>query len=129
MLNSNAATEHYPFQPHRGGFRHCEGWTAFNAAWNVTLAYACNDATSIEVTPDRRLRLSAPAGVDPSKPERVRVTLTAPDGKTSELELIESSPSDTRFEATLPSDVPPGSRISYGHGFLRREAAVPGATK
>ena len=129
VLNSTAATEHYPFRPHRGGFRHCEGWTAFNAAWNVTLAYACNDATSIGVTPDRRLRLSAPAGADPSKRERVRVTVTAVDGKTFELELLEASASDTRFEAPLPSDLPAGARISYGHGFLRREAAVAGATK
>ena len=120
VLNSNAATEHFPFQPHKGGFRHCEGWTAFNAAWNVGLAYACRDATTIELTGDR-VRLHAPAGADPAKRERVRVTLKTKDGKTSELELEEVSASDTRFEAMLPADVKNVSRISYGHGFLRRE--------
>lgn len=123
VLNSTAATEHYPFQPHKGGFRHCEGWTAFNAAWNVTLAYACREDTKI-VLNDRRLRLSAPASADPTKRERVRVTVTTTDGKTSELELEELSPSDTRFETTLPADLKNVTSISYGHGFLRRELTV-----
>ena len=39
VLNSSAASEHFPFNP-GGAFRHPEGWTAFNAAFNVGLAYA-----------------------------------------------------------------------------------------
>ena len=37
-INSSAGHEHFPFDP-RGKFRHPEGWTAFNAAFNVGLAY------------------------------------------------------------------------------------------
>jgi hypothetical protein len=37
-LNSSCTTEHYPFNPEQT-FRHVEGWVAFNAAFNVSLAY------------------------------------------------------------------------------------------
>ncbi len=40
-LNSSCTTEHYPFNPELV-FRHVEGWTAFNAAFNVSLAAACH---------------------------------------------------------------------------------------
>ena len=38
-LNSSCNTEHYPFNPEQT-FRHVEGWTAFNSAFNVGIAYA-----------------------------------------------------------------------------------------
>lgn len=47
-LNSCAATEHYPFQPQAGGFRHSEGWVAFNADLNVGLAYAWGDGKPLD---------------------------------------------------------------------------------
>ena len=34
---SSPATEHFPFKPN-GTFRHAEGWTAYNSAFNVSLA-------------------------------------------------------------------------------------------
>lgn len=37
-LSSLPGTEMYPFNP-KGMNRHPEGWTAYNAAWNVSLAY------------------------------------------------------------------------------------------
>jgi hypothetical protein len=37
-ISSACSTEMYPYNPN-GKFRHPEGWTAFNAAWNVSLAY------------------------------------------------------------------------------------------
>ena len=37
-LSSLPGTEMYPFNP-KGKNRWPEGWTAFNAAWNVSLAY------------------------------------------------------------------------------------------
>ncbi len=37
-LSSSPGTEMYPFNP-AGRHRHPEGWTAYNAAWNVSLAY------------------------------------------------------------------------------------------
>jgi hypothetical protein len=39
-LNATCNTEHYPYNPVHE-FRHVEGWTAFNAAFNVSLAWAC----------------------------------------------------------------------------------------
>lgn len=39
-FNSSCSTEHYPFHPDQG-FRHVEGWTAFNAAWNFSLSILC----------------------------------------------------------------------------------------
>ncbi|QDU57225.1 hypothetical protein Pan181_34390 [Aeoliella mucimassa] len=38
-ISSSAASEHYPYNP-TAPFRHPEGWTAFNSALNVGLAYA-----------------------------------------------------------------------------------------
>jgi hypothetical protein len=37
-LSSLPGTEMYPFNP-KGKSRHPEGWTAYNAAWNVSLAF------------------------------------------------------------------------------------------
>ena len=48
VLNTIAAHEHYPFNPN-AKFRHPEGWTGFNAAFNASLAYCCWDECTIEV--------------------------------------------------------------------------------
>ncbi len=45
---SSAATEHYPFNP-GGAFRHPEGWTAFNAAFNMGLIAATRQDTRLSV--------------------------------------------------------------------------------
>ena len=55
-LCSSAATEHYPFNP-SGAYRHPEGWTAFNAAFNMGLVAANRRDTRIEA-----MGASGPAG-------------------------------------------------------------------
>ncbi len=42
VLNSAPGTEVFPFNP-KGPLRYAEGWTHFNAAWNVGLAYLLAD--------------------------------------------------------------------------------------
>lgn len=54
VIHSSAAHEHFPFNPD-GDFRHPEGWTAFNAALNVGLAY-----TAFADRQDQRGALSEP---------------------------------------------------------------------
>ncbi len=64
-LSSSAADEHYPFNPD-GAFRHPEGWTGFNAAYNVSLAVLVHDRTSLNARPAGRgrvrLSLAIPRG-------------------------------------------------------------------
>jgi hypothetical protein len=45
-LSSSCGSEHYPFDQ-TGDFRHPEGWVAFNAAFNVSLAYVSQPAGPI----------------------------------------------------------------------------------
>ena len=48
VICSSAATEHYPFNP-AGDFRHPEGWTAFNAAFNMGLIASVKKDTTFSV--------------------------------------------------------------------------------
>lgn len=133
-ISSNAATEHYPLNP-SAGFRHPEGWTAFNAAFNVGLAYTTWDDTRLWLTdkngqPVQRvatndaivLRLRFP--YDLSAKNRVtvvtrtgrstgRVQLAA-DAKNPHHFVIATTPK--KLGATAGSDVV----ISYGHGLFER---------
>jgi hypothetical protein len=68
VLNSSPGTELFPFNP-RGALRYQEGWTDFNAAWNVGLAYLLADLKHCDpLTVQFPLvisKISAPAGSKP----------------------------------------------------------------
>ena len=134
---SSAATEHYPFNP-SGGFRHPEGWTAFNAALNMGLVAATNRDTKFAaldpqgqpietIGSDFRLSLSAPVFT-----RRATVTLTASSGDretvtlTAKDYLMFDFSGQIRVQAgeATPEDgvlqIQPGDRITarYGHGYF-----------
>jgi hypothetical protein len=58
-LSSSCPTEMYPFRPGTA-FRHPEGWTSFNAAWNAGLAYLGWYNTRLSCTQDGAVTLEAP---------------------------------------------------------------------
>jgi len=104
-LSSSAATEHYPNNPD-APFRHPEGWTAFNAAFNVGLAYACREATQLTRT-GKTLTLHAPVFAP---------TATVMVGKTAVL-LKAVNPEQTHFQGTTNAT----GTLRYGSGFLATE--------
>ena len=142
-LNSSASGEHYPFNP-KGAFRHPEGWSAFNSAFNVGLAVACQMETTIELAdPDTGkplngvkygqpllVRLRAPLG--PNGREVVLQSETS-GGRRTELRLRPTPGKDWEATASLTLAASRDSRegtmvvprgealtVSYGLGFMRR---------
>ena len=136
-LNSNAATEHFPFTP-QNGFRHCEGWTAFNAAWNVALAYRCRYETRFELLDSHghpmdvvklgepvQLVMRAVMNQDAEKQETMIAWIQASD-RVREIDLQEQGTNSLLYEASFsPNEI--GLRagqdvvIGYGFGFMARE--------
>ncbi|WP_395139311.1 hypothetical protein [Armatimonas sp.] len=104
-LSSTAASEHYPNNPD-GPFRHPEGWTAFNSAFNVGLAYACREATWL-TRKGKIVTLQAPVFAP---------TATVTVGKTT-VRLKAINPEQTLFQATTNAT----GTLRYGHGFLATE--------
>ncbi|MBN1846449.1 MAG: hypothetical protein JW810_12240 [Sedimentisphaerales bacterium] len=144
-LNSTAAGEQYPFNP-AGEFRHAEGWTAFNAAFNVGLAYACRAGIRLEVVDavsgstvdtiryDRplRVRLSAADSMSGGFRKAVPVQVQVASGSDPPVNLnlfpVPGQPCVsaglvylTRSDTAEPNwiGVPPGASltISYGYGL------------
>lgn len=111
-LSSTAASEHYPFNP-SGAFRHPEGWTAFNAAFNVGLAYLCREGTTLRVK-GQTLELRAPVFAPTA-------TVQLSDGQ--QVVLRATDPEQTQFRGTLKKAVPRGT-ASYGTGFLATSVAL-----
>jgi hypothetical protein len=147
-LNSSASTEQYPFNP-VPAFRHPEGWSAFNSAFNVALAVSCQSESSVELLDARtrmpvevvrygqplEIRLRAPLG-----PGGLAVPLrweTDGGGQgTVVLRPLASKPWEALttvsvMESGEPGQdrlvVPRGGRltISHGFGFMRRSASCP----
>jgi hypothetical protein len=104
-LSSTAASEHYPNNPD-GAFRHPEGWTAFNAAFNVGLAYACREATRLS-RKGKTITLQAPIFAP---------TATITVG-TTVVDLKAVNPEQTLFQTTTAAT----GALRYGHGFLATE--------
>ncbi|MBI5385402.1 MAG: discoidin domain-containing protein [Verrucomicrobia bacterium] len=150
-LNSTAASEHYPFNP-QGDFRHPEGWTAFNAAWNVGLAYTCwedtrvslhgADFTGVLTTLDNAgqlgVQLVAPVGVNPTQPSTATVVLTSSSGDRELVTVREPSAGSASLRGTIAAawgtakagdgvlQAARGGEITaaYGGGFLQRRAKL-----
>ena len=142
-LNSSASGEHYPFNP-KAAFRHPEGWSAFNSAFNVGLAVACQTETTIELADPQTgkalqrvkygqallVRLRAPIG---SSAREVVLQAETSGGRRGELRLRltpgtgwEATASVTLADTGESRDgtvvVPKGETLtlSYGLGFMRR---------
>ena len=132
-LNSSAATEHFPYNP-GGAFRHPEGWTAFNAAFNVALAVACREMTRLIVRPERdgwQVELTAPftpAGA--ARASDATVLVTTGRGETRTLSLRPVPGHDTirrgmilRVGGANPKGdgtdlrLAPGETVSFSYGY------------
>ena len=145
-LNSSASNEHYPFNP-RAAFRHPEGWTAFNSAFNVGLAVTTQSSTTIAVmnTETGKTVTSLIPG------QRYRIVLRTPLGASGrlaelsvrstkqqtalELPVVDVARCEASVEVVVAQDgqIGPGRLVfqsgemvtlSYGHGFLRRSLTV-----
>ncbi len=120
-LSSSAAHEHYPYNP-LGGFRHTEGWSAFNAAFNVGLAFLGREHTRLEAESegdDITVTLDAPVFAPHAD---VRVTFA--DGRTGKLALTATSPRQTRFTGRVTA---PGSgpvTLNYGFGLFAKTVVL-----
>ncbi|WP_395089675.1 hypothetical protein [Armatimonas sp.] len=104
-LSSTAASEHYPNNPD-GAFRHPEGWTAFNSAFNVGLAYTCREATRL-TRKGKVVMLQAPVFAP---------TATVTVGTATVL-LNAVNPEQTLFQTTTNAT----GTLRYGHGVLATE--------
>ncbi len=142
VVNSNAATEHYPFE-FRMPYRHAEGWGAHNAGLNVSIAYLARDAIGLELLDagcvpvagdappvEFRVRLHAPFEPEMiGAPVSLRVEV---DGTAGELvAIVDSTTSATTgvvHRGTLGLNDPGASgAIAYGFGFLANERSIAGA--
>ena len=129
-LNSVPAHEHYPFKPN-AGFRHPEGWTAFNAAFNVSLAFSSWRETDLkaDVIGDKiNLLLSGPIGANAQKVDSVSL-LVESKGKMVTVDLKEVKNDDIHFELeTTPKSLgfkrSDKIRIQYGHLMFQKEVVL-----
>lgn len=138
-LNSSCGTEMYPYNP-AGAFRHPEGWTAFNAAWNVGLAFMSRHDTRLQLMdagyrrplpPGRaatvfHVQLQLPAGSPGDTGATVYLRLISDRGEEHRWPLTERTPGSGCFQGL----VDPGEgartagaygnhlRLAYGEGFL-----------
>lgn len=74
-INASASDEQYKQGP-AGASRHLEGWTAFNATYNVTLARLIHETTRVELLD--AATGAVVTGVTVDRP--VRIAVTAPPG-------------------------------------------------
>lgn len=120
-FSSISPTDMYPYQPN-GKFGHLEGWVAFNAAWNLSLAYMNWYDTQLNATIKNdkvHITLISPAGMDKNKVEQVKVNITNPSGQTKELILNESTAKSNIYKqsATLTElQAAPGKEIQISYG-------------
>lgn len=113
-LNSSASTEHYPFNP-AGSFRHPEGWTAFNAAYNMGLLAAIRHDSTI--TLERKddvlcIELRAPV-FRPTADVSVAV-----NGQVQSVQLLAKDYQQDTFEGKLKLEHPTKeTKVMVSHGF------------
>ncbi len=106
---SGPATEHFPFNPN-GEFRHPEGWTAFNAAFNVALAEAIHQDITFDLK-DGNLVVKGPFFV----PE-IEVEVSDEKGRTGTLKLLADDFREDTFSIPYTNDGP--FTVRYGYGFF-----------
>ncbi len=130
---SSAATEHYPFDP-SGGFRHPEGWTAFNAAFNMGLIGAVKqgiefptlkwDEASVIIEMKAPV-FSAWADVEliSEGGDRETVRLRATDYLRDTYRAKITSDADTPEAGDGVLQVTAGQKVTvrYGHGYFASE--------
>ncbi|WP_156454150.1 MULTISPECIES: hypothetical protein [unclassified Sphingomonas] len=137
-LSSSASNEHYPYNP-SGAFRHPEGWVAFNASYNMSLAELITldgtigvedvDGRPIETWPAARpVRLFAdiPRGIGTHLIDTVTLRLDGA-GETRSFTLAWNGSRFTlaqpvRLDRHLADDGT--ATLRYGHGYWSNALTV-----
>lgn len=149
-LNSTCADEHYPFNP-SGEFRHAEGWTAFNAAFNVGLAYTCWRDTRLSIWDGEFQEsvgsVAAPAWIgislkavvgdeNTSRTATLTVQSSAGDAEQIRVRATKAGGLELRGRLRLATGAAQAGdgilqvsnggslSVSYGHGFLERRVNI-----
>ena len=136
-LNTIAAHEHYPFKP-QARFRHPEGWSGFNAAFNVSLAYCCWDDCRIELqTETERVSADQPMSIavkaarafKTNTPDALSVDLSVDGTASGKITLEEFDTDESIYRGRVSLDqlgVEPGQdvTISYGYGLFRKQVEL-----
>lgn len=146
-LNSSCNTSMYPYHPESKAFAHAEGWVAFNAAWNVSLAYLSYYDTRLRLMKQGTgsplkvyqpgaplyVELQAPLNINNHKKETGTIRLSTSDGRSQKLEAVETGPHSGRFRVQVPGKYLSASKVgenqekikwimfSYGYGLFRKE--------
>ncbi len=116
-LSSSASHDHYPYNP-LGGYRHNEGWSAFNAAFNVGLAFLCREHTRLAAQfEDGAISVTLDAPVFAPLAE---VLVTFSDGRTEKLALTATSARQTQYAGRLTAPQSGTVAISYGFGLFAK---------
>lgn len=151
VLDGSLKEASYPYNPNAdpGYF---EGWTAFNTAWNASLAYMAGDDTEVKIfdqsftnvissaSPGATIgiQLKAPLNFNYSKVETGTINLVTASGDALKLQVNETSTSSLYFRGTVtlssgspnPADnllqVATNDNItaSYGFGTFKKKDFV-----
>jgi hypothetical protein len=128
-ISSTCSAEMYPYNP-SGKFRHPEGWSAFNAAWDVGQAYLTWYDTDLQLTGRdyKRVAESFAPG------DRVYIQVATPgkkavgarvvfDGSGEEPVLLkETSPGSQLFSGSFVlNDTASSVSISTGNGLFEKD--------
>ncbi len=129
---SISATEHYPLSPN-AGFRHPEGWTAFNAALNVSLSLQTHTTVQLEAEHGDQcieVRLIAPVDLVQSESEVATIEVVTAEG-SRRVQLEETGVNTFEFVGTLELDelgitADDAVTIQHGYGFLAQRVTLGG---
>lgn len=115
-LCSAPATEHFSFNP-AGEFRHPEGWTAFNSAYNVALAESTRREINMSLAKDR-LTVRGPFFVPV-----ITVEIVDGLGRVAPLTLDATDCTRVTFAGEVNDTLP--MTVKYGHGYFATQKTFP----
>ncbi len=153
VLDASAKHLSFPYNPTVAP-GYVEGWVAFNSAWNISMAWAARDRSSISfVGPDAQgvigatgsveIELKAPLNFNRTLAESARVRITSNLGDVETVVLSETGPDTAVFRgsvymenATVPGigngslEALTGDSISasYAHDIFARTATATAAS-
>lgn len=108
-LSSSPATEHFPFNP-EGEFRHPEGWTAFNAAFNVSLAESIHRETTISYK-NSKITVQGPFFVP-----NINIDIIDDKGITTTLKLTAENSNQDSY--SIKYSINGKFSVRYGFGYF-----------
>lgn len=134
----------YPFNP-KADKGYTEGWVAFNACWNSSLAYSSADDVAIEIMDDNfkceivkakagetiGIKLKAPLNFDYDKIETAQVIVKELNSNKIEKVILQEENQDSFYFVgiiRLPEQ-PTVLEVSYGYGFFKSSKTIEVSAK